>query len=130
MRKLHKITPEAFKALAHLADQLPPMVKTDKNTGAVLLEKYTDRVRGENIPKEDRKKIKDFSPESFYKVVRTRYLYVNHLVTLTDIYRHDGDKGVQDYLDIIEKHLEHEKSLFDNAKKLNVWQKFVRMIKS
>lgn len=118
-----------LKAIEALAKILPAMVHTDKATGAVIYETFTDRTIGDRIPKADRRNIPNWDPNAFYNVVKKRHALVNHVVVMKDIYEHDGDKGIEDYLNIIQGHLNHEQLMLNNLKEETYWQKFVRFVK-
>lgn len=125
----HKVTLAAYRAIERLASDLPEMVHTDKASGAAIVQTFTEVVLGDKIPKEDRYKIRDWDPNKRYTILRKRHALVNHVIVMKDIYEHDGDKGIEDYLNIIQAHLNHEQLLLKNLKDETLWQRFVRFIK-
>jgi len=125
----HIVTPLVLRAIERLASDLPDMVKTDPNTGAVICETFSERVLGDQIPKQDRHTIQDWDPNKFYNVRRVRHSLVNHVIVMKDLYEHGGDQEIQNYLDIIQGHLNHEQLLLKNLKNETLWQRFVRFLK-
>lgn len=126
----YKITPEVDKALKILCSHMPEMHVTDRNTGKVLLQKFTTVELGDAIPKADRAKMHDWDANKRYTLVSTRPVKVNHYIVLIDIYKKCGDKGIEDYLEVIQGHLDYE-SVLRQAQKGNesVWKKFLNLIK-
>lgn len=131
IKKIHRhiVTPEVQKAIEATASLLPAMTKIDPNTGSGIYETKMHVVLGSQIPPKRRKEINNWDPNKRYPVKEILPVYVKHHLVMRDIYEHDGGKGIEDYLNIIQTHLTHEQLLLKNLKEESLWQKFVRFVK-
>jgi len=101
MKNKYKITPEIRKIIAKTAESLPKMQKIG-STGKPLFRLLNKCVMGKDLPKDAKiHGVKNPSPNKLYHTTIKDPIYLNHSVSLNDIYVKDGMAGVKTYTKFI-----------------------------
>lgn len=91
----YKITPQVHKQIIETAKTMPAFQKYTKNHKP-LFRVLTRVVKGVDLPEENRPK--DFSITKTYIQKYSEPILFNHEVELIEVYRKNGQKGVDGYV--------------------------------
>lgn len=97
---MYKLTPDATKMIKAVAITLPVLQKKNPSTGKLMFRKLTKRIQGKDLPK-DYKKKNDWSPMGYYTYTYEEPILVNHELNLIEVYRKDGNEGVNHYVNAL-----------------------------
>lgn len=98
MKNKNKLTPEVYKQITSICENLPAFHRKDKN--GKLMYRITSRfVKGSELSKETKlQSSKEINPTANYVQRGTEAILVNHKVTLIEVYQKDGQPGIDTYV--------------------------------
>jgi hypothetical protein len=110
-----KLDPTTHKKIEALALTLAPLQKTNKQ-GFPLFRLISQVVKGSEMPPDAKLRNREkVNPEKNYVFKKREALLVNHKINLIGQYELLGQKGIDEYIECVNKIVEKDKELFQKT---------------